>query len=151
MKSILVFEYSVFTLLSLTINGAAQSYSIDWHTIAGGGGTSTGGVFSLTGSIGQPDAGTMMTGGNFSLIGGFWSLIAVQTPGAPLLSILLTPTNTAVVKWPAPSAGFVVQQNINLNTTNWMAPSESIIDDGTNRFIIVNPPAGSRYYRLFKP
>ena len=27
----------------------AQTYSIDWYKIAGGGGTSTGGVYSLTG------------------------------------------------------------------------------------------------------
>lgn len=34
----------------------AQSYSIDWFTIDGGGGTSTGGVYSVSGTIGQPDA-----------------------------------------------------------------------------------------------
>ena len=28
--------------------GLAQSYSIDWFTIAGGGGTSTGGVYSVS-------------------------------------------------------------------------------------------------------
>jgi hypothetical protein len=28
-------------------------------------------------SIGQPDAGLAMTGGGYSLTGGFWSLIAV--------------------------------------------------------------------------
>ena len=53
-------------------------YSIDWSTIDGGGGTSTGGVYSVTGTIGQPDAGPAMAGGNYSLVGGFWSLIAVQ-------------------------------------------------------------------------
>jgi hypothetical protein len=58
-------------------------YSIDWSTIDGGGGTSTGGVYSVTGTIGQPDAGKM-SGGNFTLDGGFWGLVAaVQTPGAP--------------------------------------------------------------------
>jgi hypothetical protein len=35
----------------------AQNYSIDWFTIDGGGGTSTGGVYSVSGTIGQPDAG----------------------------------------------------------------------------------------------
>src|SRR6476661_1860656 len=98
----------------------AQSYSIDWYTIDGGGGTSTGGVYSVSGTIGQPDAGGPMTGGNFTLSGGFWSLFAVQTPGAPLLRIFLTSTNTAVVAWPAPSTGFVLQQNTNLVTTNWV-------------------------------
>src|SRR6266705_1270314 len=84
----------------------AQSYSIDWFTIDGGGGTSTGGVYSVSGTIGQPDAGKM-SGGNFTLDGGFWGIIAaVQTAGAPLLTISRTSTNTALVSWPSPSTGF---------------------------------------------
>jgi hypothetical protein len=41
----------------------AQPYSIDWFTIDGSGGTSTGGVYQVSGSIGQPDAGTVSGGG----------------------------------------------------------------------------------------
>jgi len=37
-----------------------QQCSIDWYKIAGGGGTSTGGVYSASGTIGQPDAGGAM-------------------------------------------------------------------------------------------
>src|SRR6266481_6554390 len=80
----------------------AQSYSIDWYKVAGGGGSSTGSVYSVSGTIGQPDAGGPMTGGNYSLTGGFWSLFAQQTPGAPLLTIRLTATNTALVSWAFP-------------------------------------------------
>jgi hypothetical protein len=29
---------------------------LDWFTIDGGGGTSTGGVYAVSGTIGQPDA-----------------------------------------------------------------------------------------------
>ncbi len=47
------------------------SFDLSWHTIDGGGGTSTGGGFDLSGTIGQPDAG-LMTGGDFELRGGFW-------------------------------------------------------------------------------
>ena len=36
---------------------AQAQYSIDWSTIDGGGGTSTGGVYTVSGTIGQPDAG----------------------------------------------------------------------------------------------
>ena len=92
-----------------------------------------------------------MTGGNFSLVGGFWSLFAVQTPGAPLLTIQLTATNTALVLWPSPSIGFTLQQNTDLNTTNWTTASQTVTDNGTNRFIVVNPPVGNRFYRLVKP
>ena len=37
-------------------------------------------------------------GGSYSLAGGFWGIIsAIQTPGAPLLTIRLTQTNAVVV------------------------------------------------------
>jgi hypothetical protein len=129
----------------------AQQYSIGWYKITGGGGASSNGQYSVSGAIGQPDAGGAMTGGNFSVTGGFWSLYAVQTPGAPLLQILLTTTNTAMVFWPSPSAGFNLQMNANLATTNWAAPAETVTDNGTIKYIIVNPPAGNRFYRLKSP
>src|SRR6266581_8038557 len=90
---------TLFVALFLSgICAHAQNYSIDWFTIDAGGGTSTGGVYSVSGTIGQPDANAQtMTGGNFSVTGGFWSLFAVQTPGAPLLTIRLTATNTTLV------------------------------------------------------
>ena len=80
----------IILLLSLTIPvaGLAQQYSVDWYKISGGGGTSTGGVYSVSGTIGQQDASGPMTGGSYSLTGGFWALISVvQTPGAPNLII----------------------------------------------------------------
>lgn len=130
----------------------AQTYSIDWHTIDGGGGTSTGGVYSVSGTIGQPDAGAPMSGGNFSVTGGFWSLLSVvQTAGAPTLTISLTGTNTALVSWSSPSAGFNLQVNTNgVASVNWSNVS-AIQDNGTIKYLIVNPPAGNRFYRLVKP
>jgi len=131
----------------------AQSCSVEWFTFDGGGGTSTGGVYSVSGTIGQPDAGGPMTGGNFSLTGGFWSLLSVvQTPGAPSLNITLTATNTALISWPSPSTDFVLQQNTNsVASVNWSNVTVTIQDDGTTRTLIVNPPTGNRFYRLFKP
>ncbi len=62
-------------LIIFTIAGAARAaraqLSIDWYTIDGGGGASSGGTFALTGTIGQPDAGTQ-SGGGFECAGGFW-------------------------------------------------------------------------------
>ena len=138
--------------LILTAKLHAQSYSITWSTIDGGGGSSTGGVFTVSGTIGQPDAGCM-TGGNYAIEGGFWGLIAaVQCPGAPLLSIARTTTNTVAVYWPSPSTGFVLQQNTNsISSVNWSNVMTAPLDDGTTKTVIVNPPAGNRYYRLNKP
>ena len=135
-------------LLLITLAAQAQNYSIDWYKVSGGGGSSTGGTYQVSGSIGRHDAGGPMTGGNFSLTGGFWALYAMQTPGAPLLRIFLTPTNTAVVAWPYPSTGWNLQQNTNLATTNWVTPAQTVNNNGTINYIIVNPPTGNRFYRL---
>jgi hypothetical protein len=142
--------FMLFTLLHATIS-FSQPYSIDWYKVAGGGGTSTGGVYAVSGTIGQHDAGGPMTGGNYSLTGGFWSLYAVQSPGAPVLDIKLTTTNTAMVYWPSPSTGYNLQVNTNLATTNWVTPAESVTGNGTIRYIIVNPPTGNQFFRLKSP
>ena len=139
---------SAVALFALVLSVQAQNYSIDWYKVAGGGGTSTGGVYSVSGTVGQPDAGAM-TGGNYSLVGGFWSLIAVvPTPGAPVLSIRLTSTNTVLVTWPSPSTGYILQQNPDLRTANWVTAPETQSDDGTIKAVVVNPPAGNLFFRL---
>jgi hypothetical protein len=140
-------------LLLLPVAGHSQSYSIDWSTIDGGGGTSTGGVYSVSGTIGQPDAGKM-SGGNYTLDGGFWGIIAaMQTPGAPLLTITLnSQLSTITLSWPSPSSGFTLQQNTNsVSSVNWSNVLTTPADDGTTKTIVVNPPVGNRFYRLFKP
>jgi hypothetical protein len=51
---------------------AGGGYDLTWSSIDGGGAMfSTGGSYSLGGSIGQPDAGTL-SGGGYTLNGGFW-------------------------------------------------------------------------------
>ena len=135
--------------LALPLAARAQSYSIDWWTVDGGGGTSTGGVYSVSGTIGQPDAGHM-SGGNYTLDGGFWSLVAaVQTPGAPLLTITHTSTNSVIVSWPSPSTGFGLQQNGNLaNPNGWSVFGGAVSDNGTTRSVTFSPPAGNLFFRL---
>jgi hypothetical protein len=74
-------------ILGCCSHASGQTFEIVSHVIAGGGGTSTGGAFSLSGTIGQHDAGPAsgpMTGVSaggvtYALTGGFWAG-AVQTP-----------------------------------------------------------------------
>jgi hypothetical protein len=49
----------------------AAAYSLDRWTAGGGGGVSSGGIFTLSGTMGQPDAGAL-SGGVYTLVGGFW-------------------------------------------------------------------------------
>lgn len=73
-------------------------------------------------------------------------------PPPPSLSICLTPTNTMAVSWPSPSTGWTLQENTNgLASANWSNSPGVIQDIGTNRVLIVDSPAGERYYRLIKP
>ena len=146
---------AALALLLSTINlqlstAHAQSYSVDWYKISGGGGTSTGSTYFVTGTIGQHDASGAMSGGQYSVTGGFWALFAVQTPGAPVLGIKLT-NNMAMVYWPSPSTGYSLQVNTNLATANWVAPAETVTDNGTIKYNLVNPPTGNRFYRLKNP
>jgi hypothetical protein len=129
----------------------AQAYSLNWFKIAGGGNTSTNGQFSLSGTIGQHDAGGPMTGGNYSVTGGFWALSAVQTPGAPSLRIFLSTTNTAIVAWPAPSTGWSLQSATNLVSPNWVGAVGTVILTGGENQLLVSPPTGNRFYRLSHP
>ena len=128
----------------------AQSYNIDWYKIAGGGGTSTNGQYSLSGTIGQPDASGAMTGGNYSLTGGFWSLISlVQTPGAPTLYISQS-GGTVTVYW-QDAAGWSLQQNSDLTMpANWSASGGVTPSNGTN-YLNITSPTGNLFFRLQHP
>ena len=70
-----VLLFAGLTLL-LTLPVLAQSggeLDLSWNTVDSGGGTfSSGGGYTLGSTIGQPDAGGM-TGGVYTLSGGFWA------------------------------------------------------------------------------
>ena len=129
----------------------AQPYSIDWFKVSGGGGTSTGGVYAVSGTIGQPDAGMAMSGGNYSLTGGFWSLVAVvQTPGLPNLTIMCS-GNSVTIAWPN-TGNYTLQQNGNLAAPGGWTTSGYTIStvNGTNS-ITITPATGNRFFRLMQP
>jgi hypothetical protein len=82
---------------------APQSgYSIDWYTIDGGGATfSAGGGYSLGGSIGQPDAGSL-SGGLYTLNGGFWGGSSINTSNIYLPLVLKNYSPPAIPAAPGP-------------------------------------------------
>ena len=131
---------------SFAFGAAAQNYTIDWFTIDGGGGISTDGVYSLSGTIGQPDAGGPIAGGTYSLTGGFWALPhAVQSADAPLLSLVPFGAGQARVSWMPGTPGFVLQETTNLSTGPWVnAPS------GASNPVTVPATLSIKSYRLRK-
>lgn len=65
---------------------SAQPYTVRWATGDNGGATtpSSGGVYTVAGTLGQADAGPQtqlkMVGGGYSVVGGFWG-VAIRCPG----------------------------------------------------------------------
>jgi len=137
---------------ALFIKAGAQAYSLAWSAMPGGGGVSSNAPYMLAGSIGQSGASSVMLGGNYSLTGGFWSLISVvQSPGAPTLSISYL-TNQVVVFWLTPLSGWTLQQNSNLASAGgWVASAYALTaTNGTSR-ITVRAPTGKLFFRLAQP
>lgn len=140
----------ILSLLLLAAIPASAQYAIDWFTLDGGGGQSSGGAYTLNGTIGQPDAGTS-SGGNYTLHGGFWSAFAVvQSEDAPSLRIARSGP-TIIVAWPNPSTGYVLQETSSLTSPNWTdVVSPPFVADGEKRVPLILG-SGMRFYRLRKP
>lgn len=67
-----IVRFTTCLALACGASAAADEWELIRSTVDGGGGMrSTGGSFELSGTIGQPDAGSM-SGGVFELTGGFW-------------------------------------------------------------------------------
>ena len=128
----------------------AQSYSINWYKISGGGGVSTSATYQVTGAIGQPDASGAMTGGNYSLTGGFWSLISVvQTAGAPMLYISHS-GNTVTLYWQN-VPGWGLQQNNNLAAPAGWTSSSGVSNNPNGTNYLTLTPTGNLFFRLEEP
>jgi hypothetical protein len=122
-------------------------YAIPWHAIDRGGGTSTGGVYSVSVTIGQPDAGPIMTNGQYAVTGGFLALpTAIQTPGAPTLSIAPATPGNATLSWTPDTPGWILQETWSLSPANWTNSAS-----GSTHPITVPATPPMRFYRLFKP
>jgi len=131
--------------ISLVAASSSAQYSIDWWTVDGGGGTSTGGVYTLNATIGQHDAGSM-SGGQFALVGGFWAIVAVQTTGIPTLTIIPAGLGQATLSWTPDTPGFHLQTSDSLSVPAWTnAPS------GTNHPIMISTTEPGKFYRLVNP
>jgi hypothetical protein len=67
-----------FLIASTASAQTGGSYDLTWSTIDGGGTTLSGGGYTLAGTIGQPDVGPSLTGGDYNLVGGLWPGGAVE-------------------------------------------------------------------------
>lgn len=139
-----------------TAAASAQSYSINKFAIAGGGSTSTGGLYSVSGTTGQPDASGPLSGGTYTLVGGFWPLpSAVQTPGAPLLSVEQPVGGNVRIFWSLTATNFVLDQTTALvsppASISWSQVAFPYQTNATQISVTIPAPGGHKIYRLRKP
>jgi len=137
---------AIATAAWLPAGALAQSYNLDWYKVAGGGATvsSTGGVYAVSGTIGQPDASQAMSDGYYSVTGGFWAISVIQTAGAPVLSIARA-GNKAVVWWDPGVTGWTLQTNVNLATpATWGNYKGTIVNNSTTNAA----PPNNLFFRL---
>lgn len=138
-------------LLLGTLTAQAQSYSITSHTVDGGGGTSSGGAYAVTGAIAQADASAASTGGTYSLSGGFFAqYMALQQTGAPPLTIRGVGANVQLV-WGADVPGWVLQANsADLAPANWLDVVGTPTVSGPEQFLQFAAGSGRVFFRLRK-
>jgi hypothetical protein len=124
------------------------SYDLEWSTIDSGGGTSSGGRYSLTGVIGQPDAG-QLTGGDFTLEGGFLCELGIPVnDNGPLLKIRRAAAlGFAELYWPVEVKGFTLEATTDLSNVPWGLMEGEGIDSSTEHVVTV-PIIANRYFRL---
>ncbi|MBI5385932.1 MAG: hypothetical protein HZA90_14735 [Verrucomicrobia bacterium] len=145
-------KWLLLAALFVTSRPLSAQDAIDWFTIDGGGGASSNGQYSVSGTLGQPDAGAM-SGGSFTLQGGFWGVVAaVQTPGAPTLSITRAGSDV-VVSWPLPADGWVLEQTNRLASASepWPTATWPCVTNASDIRVTMPAAPGHRFFRLHKP
>jgi hypothetical protein len=138
---------SFLFLLGLAIPVSAE-FQIEPWTASGGDGVSTGGPYTLAGTIGQSDT-ALSSAGNYTLVGGFWGG-AYQGP-VPRLSITLPGENT-VLHWPSWATGWVpLMKDTVAPPTAWTLVPETPVLVG-NEFTVTLPVgANAKFFHLWLP
>ena len=75
----LILVYGLAANHNKAFGQSGGGFNLAWFTVDGGGGmNSAGGGYSLNGTAGQPEVGAPMTGGSYRVVGGFWTVKALQ-------------------------------------------------------------------------
>lgn len=130
---------------SFRVLAQTPGLSIAPASIDGGGGVSSAGAYTLAGTAGQPDAGTL-SGGSYALRGGLWPglLTRVVIPDGPTLQIVSSEA-VITVSWTPAIAGFVLQEADAPEGAWRNAPS------GSRNPVTLPAAAEVRFLRLVRP
>ena len=125
------------------ISTAHAQFAVDWSTTDAGGGARTGGVYTLSGTIGQPDAGTL-SGGQFTLQGGFWPGMVVPSTGETPTLFINRSGHSVVISWSPATAGFQLEATTDVGGGVWTAAP-------TGNPVTLPITGSAAFYRLKRP
>ena len=78
------------------------------------------------------------------------SLVANFVP-IPRLSVPSVQPNALTITWPTNATGYVLQQNSNPMSANWVDATNLVTVVGSNKQVTITPLTGSGYFRLKSP
>ncbi|MCI0536555.1 MAG: hypothetical protein L0Z50_15150 [Verrucomicrobiales bacterium] len=139
---------SLFVSAFFAASTAHAQFSLGWFNAQTGGGTSSGGSYTLRGTIGQDGLGSS-SAGSYRVMGGFWSIAAAAeiTGGSELL---IEQSGVQLqLSWPAALTGFVLQETTTLGTP-WTDASGLPLAIGSRNVLSVTPSGTSRFFRLIR-
>jgi hypothetical protein len=59
--------------------------------------------------------------------------------------------NNGLISWSATYTGYALEENGDLNTTNWMTATNSVVTMGGQNQVLISSPPGNNFYRLKSP
>ena len=130
-----------------TLPAVGGSYSVVWYDVPPAT-SSTGGVYTASGTLSPPPDAAPMTGGGYSATGGFSGLVnVVQTPGVPTL-ILTSNGGVITLSW-AFTEGVILQQTPDLaNPAAWATSPLTLTTTNGISSVTVSSPTGNLFFRL---
>lgn len=75
-------------------------------------------------------------------------LTLVDASEPPALQVSMASPNQVRLNWPTNSAGYSLQQNSALNSTNWITATNAVSTSGTNYQVTVAVTNGALFFRL---
>jgi hypothetical protein len=146
------------TLLSVSFAvvaaGVSAQSAIDWFAFDAGGGAQSSANYVINSSASPAQVGPgVPSSANYRILPGFWALDNLgPATGLPELSITLSGAN-AVLSWPSPSTGFVLQHSDSLAAppAAWTDTPGVVNDNGFIKRISIPPNLAGRFYRLRRP
>lgn len=127
----------------------ANGYSLQTYVIGGGGGTSVGGNYSLSGHAAEAGVAGSAIGDEFAWGPGFWAVVVrAWNLGDPVLEIVRETRDSVTVRWNAAVPSVLEQSDTLGNAAVWSrVPAPGLPSAGFHEVVLAITP-GVRFFRI---